>query len=71
MGHVQDRGPELPADVQDLELERLAELPVERAERLVHEQQPRLEHDRPGEGDALLLAARQLARVAVAEVRRA
>ena len=68
MGHVEDRRAELPADVDDLELQRLAELPVEGAERLVHEQQPRLEDDGPGEGDPLLLAARQLARIAVAEV---
>ncbi len=68
---VDDGGAELAADAQDLELERLAELLVQRAERLVHQQQPRPEHDRPGERDALLLAARQLARIAVAVATRA
>ena len=69
--HVDDRGAELAADAQDLELERLAQLLVEGAERLVHQQQPRPEHDRPGERDPLLLAARQLARIAIAEASRA
>ena len=45
----------------DLELHLLAQLAVERAERLVHQRQARLEHDGPGQGDALLLAAAQLA----------
>ncbi len=67
MGHVEDRRPQLPADVQDLKLERLAELPIEGPQRLVHEQQLRFEDDGPGEGDALLLTARELARVAIAE----
>ena len=53
--------------MHDLELERLAELPVEGAQRLVHEQQPRLEDDGPGQRDALLLAAGQLPRIAIAE----
>ena len=58
VGHVEHRRAELAADPDDLELERLAELAIQGAKRLVHQQQPRLEHDRPGEGDALLLAAR-------------
>ena len=67
MRDVDDGRAELAADAQDLELERLAELLVEGAQRLVHQQQPRPEHDGPGERDALLLPAGQLARIAVAE----
>ena len=44
-----------------------ADLDVERAERLVEQQHPRLVRERPRERDALLLAARELALVAVAE----
>ena len=47
-----------------LELQLLAQLLVERAERLVHQQQARLEDDGAGKRDALLLAARELARIA-------
>ena len=52
-----------------LELHLLAELLVERAERLVHQHQLRLEHERASDGDALLLPARQLRRLARAESR--
>jgi hypothetical protein len=38
-----------------------AQARVEVRERLVEEQDPRLQHERPGDGDALLLAARELA----------
>ena len=41
------------------------DLGVERRERLIEEQQPRLDGERPREGDALLLAARQLVRIAL------
>ena len=44
-----------------------ADLDVERAERLVEQQHRRLVRERPRERDALLLAARELALVAVAE----
>ena len=64
VGDVDHRGAQLAADVHDLELERLAELLVQGAQRLVHEQQGRLEHDRARQRDALLLAAGHLARVA-------
>ena len=49
------------------ELHLLAQLEVERAERLVEEQDPRAVDDRPREGDALALAAGELDRPAVAE----
>jgi hypothetical protein len=42
---------------------------VEVRERLVEQQHPRLEHERAGDGDALLLAARQLAGQSLAERR--
>ena len=42
------------------ELQRLAQLAVEGAERLVQEKQPRIEDDRTRQGHTLLLAARQL-----------
>ena len=46
----------------------LAELAVERAERLVHQQDARFEDDRARERDPLLLPAGQLAWVSIAEV---
>ena len=46
-----------------------AHLGVERAERLVEQQHARLDRQRPGERDALALAARELARVALLEAR--
>ena len=45
----------------------LAHLGVERAERLVEQQHLRLDRERPREGDALALAARQLRGVAVGQ----
>src|SRR5207244_663617 len=49
---------------QSLELatDLAARLGIERRERLVEEQEPRLEHDRARDRDALLLAARELVR---------
>ena len=45
--------------------QRVAQLGVEGAERLVEEEHRRLEDERAGEGDALLLAAGQLVRAAL------
>ena len=53
-------------DVLDLVLHLLAQLLVERAERLVHQHELGLEHQRAGDRDPLLLAARELARPAAA-----
>ena len=64
MGHVDERDPDLLLDRLQLDLHLLAELQVEGAERLVEEQDPRPVHERPGEGDPLALAARQLAGLA-------
>jgi hypothetical protein len=47
----------------------LADLRVERAERLVEEQDARLDGERAGERDALALAARELRGIAVGEAR--
>ena len=41
----------------DLVAQLLADLGVERRERLVEQQHPRRDGERPGEGDALLLTA--------------
>ncbi len=60
VGHVHERDPDLGLDALELDLELAAKLEVERTERLVEEQDVGPVHERPGEGDALLLAARQL-----------
>ena len=44
-----------------LDLQRAAKLGVECSERLVEQQHRRVQHERPGERDTLLLAARELA----------
>ncbi len=54
-------------DPLQLELHLLAELHVERAERLVEEQRGRPVDEGAREGDPLLLAARELARAAATE----
>jgi hypothetical protein len=51
----------------ELHLHLLAEPPVERRQRLVEQQHPRLRRERAGERDALLLAAGELASAAAAE----
>ena len=56
-------------NVLDLILHLLAQLLVERAQRLVHQHEVGLEHQGAGHGDALLLAAGQLAGAAVAHLR--
>ena len=62
-----DRRAELLPDREQLEVEPLAGHLVERAERLVHQQQRGLERERPRDRDALLHAARELPRMVVAE----
>jgi hypothetical protein len=51
----------------DLDLHLLAQILVESAQRLVEQQHIRAEHQSAGESDALLLAARQFARIAAGE----
>ena len=62
VGHVEHRDVQVLLDVLELELHVGTELLVERAERLVHQEHTRPEDERPGQGHALLLAARELAR---------
>ena len=52
-------------DAADLLPELYAHLGVERRERLVEQEQTRLDRERPGERDALLHAARELMRIPV------
>ena len=61
----------VPVRAQILEYLGVETLPshlVERAEGLVHEQQRRLEHERPGDGHSLLHATRELVRIVLDEV---
>ena len=55
-------------DALELELHGLAELEVEGGERLVEQERRRLVHQRPGQRDALLLAAGELRGPALGEV---
>ena len=65
VGDVDERDPDLLLDLLELDLHVLAELEVERAERLVEEQHPRAVDERASERDPLPLAARQLVRLAL------
>src|SRR5262249_7714439 len=61
-----DRGrPDAPVELLELLARSRAQLRVQVGQRLVEEEHRRLAHDRAGEGDALPLAAGQLARLAV------
>ena len=71
MGDVDERDADLALDAHQLELHLLAQLEVERAERLVEQQHRGFVDERPGQRDALLLAARELAGPALAPCRRA
>ena len=62
--HVDERDADLALDALELDLHLLAQLEVERAERLVEQQQPRAVDDRARERDALALAAGELGRLA-------
>jgi hypothetical protein len=68
VGDVHERDPDIALDALELELHALAHLQVERAERLVEQEHGRPVDDGPGDGDALLLAARQLVGLALGEV---
>ena len=63
--HVDERDADVALDALQLDLQLLAELQVERAERLVEQQHGRAVHERARERDALLLAARELRRPAL------
>ena len=66
VGDVHEADPDLALDALELELHLLAQLEVEGAERLVEQQHRRLVRQRARERDALLLTARELARVPLA-----
>ena len=66
-----ERDAELLLQRLQLDLQVLAQPGVERAERLVEQQHARAQHERARERDALLLAARELRRLAPLEARRA
>ena len=59
---------DLALDPLELELHRLAQLEVECGERFVEQQGAGQVDERPGQGDALLLAAGQLVRAALGEL---
>ena len=65
---VHEREADLRLDALELELHLAAQLEVERAERLVEQQQRGPVHQRPGQRDPLLLAAGELRGLAVGEV---
>ena len=68
VGDEQDRLADLRLEAQELVLQALAVDRVDRAERLVHQHQRRIGRERARDADALALAARQLRRVAVAQL---
>ena len=65
--HVDERDADLLLQIDELDLHVLAELRVERRERLVQQQHRRMGDQRPRDRHALLLPARKLVRVALAE----
>ena len=67
VGHEHDGRPGPSPDAHQLGVHPLAGHLVERAERLVHQQQLRIERQRAGDRDALLHAARQLPRMPFGE----
>src|SRR5262249_4940053 len=69
VGHVHERDPDLSLQLLQLDLELPPQLGVQGAERFIEQQDGRLEHERPGKRDALLLAAGELARLAAREAR--
>ena len=66
---VDDGGADGAMDALDLDLHLLAQLLVQRAERLIHQQQARPRNQRARHRHALLLAARELARIALRKMR--
>jgi hypothetical protein len=68
VGDVDEGDADLALDALELDLHLLAQLEVQRAERLVEQQHLRAVDDRPGQRDALALAAGELRRLARAEV---
>ena len=71
MRDVDERDPDRLLDVLELDLHLLAQLEIERAERLVQQQHAGPVDERARERDALPLAARELARLALRELAQA
>ena len=67
MRDVDERDADRLLDVLELDLHLLAELQVERAQRLVEQQHAGSVDERARQGDALPLPARELARLALRE----
>src|SRR6266480_7213562 len=70
VGHVDEADPDLALDPLELDLHLLAQLQVQRAERLVEQEHLRLVDDRAGERDPLPLPAGKLDRLAASARRR-
>ena len=68
VGDEDERDADLTLDPLQLDLHRLAQLEVEGGQRFVEQQRARQVDERPGEGDALLLAPGELRRAAVGEL---
>ena len=68
MRDVDEGRPDVAVDLRELDLQPLAQLQVERAERLVEQQHGRPVDERARDGDALLLSAGELAGKPVAEL---
>ena len=69
VGHEHGRDVRLVVQPPQPDAQLLADPRVERPERLVEQQHLGLDRERPGQRHALPLAARQLGRVAVGELR--
>ena len=68
VGHEEDGLLDVGLEPEELVLEAPAADRVDRAERLVHQHHRRIDGQRPGDADPLLLASGQLARIAVGEL---
>ncbi len=68
MGHVDDCRVEILVEPLDLGAHLHAQLGIEVGQRLVHQEDGRIAHQRAAQCDALLLAARQFARQALEQV---
>ena len=68
MGHENGRQAKPRLDLAQLDLHRGAQVAVQRRERLVQQQYARTDHERAGQGHALLLATGQLFGAAVCEI---
>ena len=68
MRDVQRRHAEIVLQLRDLRTRLHAQLRVEVGERLVHQERLRMAHDRAAHGDALALAAGEVARLAIEQL---